>query len=120
MRSGGTNLFGATSDAGTEGGGSDFESDDDMQHSKQVVRQTDPVHHSSLPDEKVKAWKESKAINGEHVGNIGFLFGNWGRLPKFMEDRERVMIDSPRKSWAWSRRKSLSAGSCKRHQLLET
>ena len=96
VRSGGTNLFGATSDAGTEGGGSDFESDDDMQHSEQVVRQKDPVYHSSLPDEKVKAWKESKAINGEHVGNIGFLFGNWGRLPK--NRRPRTSFDSTEKT----------------------
>ena len=75
VRSGGTNTLGARSDAGSEGGGSDWETDDEIAHSEFVVRQKDPVYHSSLPDEKIKAWKESKAIKGEHVGNIGFLFG---------------------------------------------
>ena len=55
VRSGGTNQLGARSDAGSEGGGSDWETDDDIAHSEFAVRQKDPVYHSSLPYEKIKA-----------------------------------------------------------------
>ena len=45
-----------------------------------------------MPLEKLQAWKESKAITGDHVGNIGFLFGNWGGLPQTDLERERVLM----------------------------
>ena len=37
-----------------------------------VMRQQDPVSRTFMPPEKLRAWRESKAITGDNVGNIGF------------------------------------------------
>ena len=92
MRSGGTNQCGAGSDAGSEGGQSVEEENDVVAQSEFVVRLKDPVYHSSLPHEKLQAWKESTAIKGDHVGRIGFLFGKWGKFPAKWSDRERALM----------------------------
>ena len=93
VRSGGTNQLGARRDAGSEGGHSAEEEDDVSAHSEVVVRQKDLVYHSSLPHEQTQAWKELITIKGDHVGNIGFLFGNWGRLPA-KKRRPRASFDA--------------------------
>ena len=72
--------MGERSERGTVAGDS-ADDDDATATSDLVVRQKDPVYRTSLPPEKLKAWRESKAIVGDNVGNIGFLFGNWGQLP---------------------------------------
>ena len=35
---------------------------------------------------------ESSAIQGELIGNIGCMFGNWGSLPENSSERERVLL----------------------------
>ena len=35
---------------------------------------------------------KSRAIQGELVGNIGCVFGNWGSLPENSSERERVLM----------------------------
>ena len=91
VRSGATTQLGERSEAGTVGGDS-AEEDDAVAKSKLVVWLQDPVYQTFLPPEKLKAWSESKAIMGDHVGNIGFLFGIWGKLPANELERERVLV----------------------------
>ena len=63
------------SHAGTAAGGSEAD-DDAAAESRREQRQTSPVYKSALDPDTGKAWRESKAIMGDYIGNMGFLFGN--------------------------------------------
>ena len=81
MKSGGFAQLSERSEAGTVAGDS-ADDDDAVATSDLVVRQKDPVYRMSMPPAKLKAWRESKAMTGDNVGNIGVLFGNWGGMPR--------------------------------------
>ena len=55
-----------------------------------MERQTSPVYHTELSADRLQYWRESASIRGEFTGNIGFLFGSWGRMPSHRLVRERV------------------------------
>jgi hypothetical protein len=66
--------------------------DDAVAASGRVQRQTCPVYKTALTEQRLKRWMKSRAIQGELVGNIGCIFGNWGSLPENSSERERVLV----------------------------
>ena len=53
-----------------------------------VERETSPVYKTELTEERLAFWKNANSIRGEFVGNLGFLFGNWGKVPSNARVRE--------------------------------
>ena len=61
-----------------------------------MERQTSPVYHTELSADRLQYWRESASIRGELTGNIGFLFGNWGKMPSNRLVRDRVLMQLKR------------------------
>jgi hypothetical protein len=59
-------------------------------------RQTSPILRTQLTQERLEYWQQSQRILGEHQGNIGFMFGNWGTLPAKPNERKRVLMQVKR------------------------
>ena len=59
-------------------------------------RQTSPILRTQLTQERLEYWQQSRRIQGEHQGNIGFMFGNWGILPAKPNERKRVLMQVKR------------------------
>ena len=61
-----------------------------------VERETALVHTSELSVERLEFWRNANSIRGEFVGNLGFLFGNWGNVPANDHVRDRVLMQLKR------------------------
>ena len=57
-----------------------------------VQRATSPIYRTQLRPERLQFWRESHSQVGEFTGNIGVMFGNWGRVPSNRQKRERVEL----------------------------
>ena len=65
-------------------------------HAQRVERHTSPIYRTHLTHERFEYWQQSQRIQGERQGNIGFMFGNWGRMPARPVERERVLMQLKR------------------------
>ena len=61
-------------------------------HHTRVQRLTRPVYMTRLRRHRLLFWEQSHKRVGQHIGNIGIMFGNWGRMPDDAEKRRRVEL----------------------------
>ena len=66
--------------------------DDVVTASTRVQRQTCPVYKTALTEQRLKRWMAPEAIQGEFLGDIGCMFGNWDSMPEISSERERVLL----------------------------
>ena len=69
-----------------------------------IQRPTAPVFDSCLREERRKLWEAGNT--SETVGNIGWLFGNWGKLPRDSKKRtgSRECVEKKSRHGHWSGR----------------
>ena len=53
-----------------------------------AVRQRPLIQETQLPQSRLDFWRETQ--EDDSVGNVGFLFGNWGNMPANRTVRQRV------------------------------